>query len=188
MGSRLLSVDFWLAALVLGSLAFFNTWDFPIYLALYAAAVILAQYNRSGMQWELAYRFFGVIVVLGAGRRDFIPAVLPGLFITGRRDAAQPGLLYTRGASVGDVYAPLLLPVFAWLVLRWRQSGSQLVLARSALFSVGLVAALVAAFNSRGVVLLQANPGLAGIWGASDISALIRASIFWNESHLHGAG
>ena len=33
------SLEFWLAAVVLGGLAFLNTWDFPIYVALFAASV-----------------------------------------------------------------------------------------------------------------------------------------------------
>ena len=41
----------WLAAIVLGGLSFLNTWDFPIYLALFAAAVTLARLAWTGWRW-----------------------------------------------------------------------------------------------------------------------------------------
>ena len=46
--------DFWLTALALGSLAFLNTWDFPIYVALFSAAAVLNSFLRDGWRFEIS--------------------------------------------------------------------------------------------------------------------------------------
>ncbi len=56
-GAWLRTAEFWLAALALGGLSFLNTWDFPIYLVLFAAAVTLAHLARTGWHWGLAASF-----------------------------------------------------------------------------------------------------------------------------------
>jgi YYY domain-containing protein len=176
MGAHPRSTDFWLAALTLGSLSFLNTWDFPIYLALFAAAIILAQYLRSGWQTELVMRFLALLLLLGAaGGLLYLPFYLG---FSSQAGGLLPSLIFfTRGAHLWVMFAPLLLPLFAWLALELKQSGGQHVLARSALFSIGLMGGLWLLSILAGFVLLGSNPGLAGIWGAADASNLVGQSI-----------
>ena len=78
-------------ALALGGLAFLNTWDFPIYLALTAAACGLAHFRRGAGLWESVEEaaYTGVILGLGGvllyapfyvGFRSQAGGILPVLF------------------------------------------------------------------------------------------------------------
>jgi YYY domain-containing protein len=176
LGSRLRSPDFWLAALVLGSLAFFNTWDFPIYLALYAAAVVAAQYSLRGWDWSLVYRFLGTMLILGtAGGILYLPFYLG---FSSQAGGILPSLVFfTRGAHLWVMFAPLLLPIAIWLLWRMRRSGNRQAITHSILFAVGLVAGLWLLSSLMGILLLQTNPSLAGIYGAGEASGLIGVSI-----------
>ncbi len=56
---------FTFAALVLGGLAFLNTWDFPMYVGLFAGAFVLYQVRQSGWSWVRLREFIGLSVILG---------------------------------------------------------------------------------------------------------------------------
>lgn len=137
----IMRLDFWLAVLALGSLAFLNTWDFPIYIALYAAAFLTARIQGSGWGWarirEGLYlvgllSIFGVIVYAPfyAGFASQAGGILPSLSF------------FTRGAHFWVMFATLLVPILLWLVAelpgqdrrRWLRRG----LAWSAIVLFGL--------------------------------------------------
>ena len=112
--------DLWLAALVLGGLSFLNTWDFPIYLALFGAAYGLARYQAQGWHSRLlveALALCGVVGIAGIGL--YLP------FYTGFASQAKgllPSLVYfTRGTHLWIMFGSLLLPVLAWLLFTWRR-------------------------------------------------------------------
>ncbi len=76
---------FLLAAVALGGMAFLNTWDFPLYVFIFASAYALAGliyqgYSRSQALYQLLCDRPGA----GAVRWDTLPAFLPGILITGR--------------------------------------------------------------------------------------------------------
>ena len=76
--------EFVISALILGGLAFLNTWDFPIYVALVAGAYTLRRAQQRG--WELGriWDFLGLGVLLEVPRDSALPSVLFWFFFTGR--------------------------------------------------------------------------------------------------------
>ncbi len=135
---------FWLAAIVLGGLAFLNIWDFPIYVALFAATYTLVRFQQLG--WKLGPRlqdFMGLGIALGiAGIVIYLP------FYAGFSSQAGgilPSLaFFTRGIHFWIMFGVLLAPIIGWLVWLARQRGE---LHR---FGVGLKVAL----GITGVLLL----------------------------------
>ena len=110
-------------AVCLGGLAFLNTWDFPFYIALFAAAFALARMRRIGGGWGVGIgEFFRLAVALGImGIILYLPFYIG---FSSQAGGVLPNLVYpTRGAHLWVMFAPLLLPLFAFLVFRWRQTS-----------------------------------------------------------------
>ncbi len=105
---------FALAAVVLGGLAFLNTWDFPIYVALFLAALAARRSRSQGWvaQWKplltlgLALGVSGWLLYLPfyVGFSSQAGGVLPNL--------TTP----TRGVQFWVMFGVLLVPVGVWLV------------------------------------------------------------------------
>lgn len=172
------SADFWSAAMALGALSFLNTWDFPIYLALFTAAVVLARYLRMGLSWQLAFDFLITGVAVGlAGILLFLPFYLG---FSSQANGLVPSMVFfTRGVYFWVMFAPLLLPVFAWLIWQWLRGGSLQWLARGFLFGAGITGGLWLLSSLLGLVAVRVNPSIAGVWNASPdapivLNALIR--------------
>lgn len=106
--------------LVLGGLAFLNTWDLPIYVALLCAVWALADYRQNGWHFGIIWNFIGQAIVY------VILAVLFYLpFYIGFSSQAGgiiPSLVFhTRGIHFWVMFGPLLLPVLLlvlWLFAR----------------------------------------------------------------------
>jgi YYY domain-containing protein len=169
------SLEFWLTAVALGSLSFLNTWDFPIYLALFAAAVALAQLLRAGWSWQVVIDFFEALVFLGvAGVILYLPFYLG---FSSQANGVLPSLIFfTRGIYFWVMFGSLLLPIFLWLVWKWR-GGSTRALLQGLLFGVGLVGALWLVSSVYGMLKLGSDPNLAGIYGAAPGAPLVQESL-----------
>ena len=174
------TLDFWVLAVALGGLSFLNTWDFPIYVALFAAAVTLARYARSGLGWGLVFSFLETGFALGvAGIALYLP------FYTGFASQANgllPSLVFfTRGTFFWIMFGPLLLPIFGlliWQVWRRRSQPGGLSLRAGLVFATVAIAGLWLLSVAWGWGVLNADPGLAGIYGAGgQISYLLSESI-----------
>ncbi len=114
-------VDFWLAALVFGGLSFLNTWDFPIYLALFSAVYTLVRYRQEGWHfWARARDLAGTALALGAaGVGLYLPFYIG---FSSQAGGVLPSLaFFTRGIYFWIMFAPLLAPVGLWLAWRWLQ-------------------------------------------------------------------
>jgi YYY domain-containing protein len=112
--------DFWILSFFTGSLAFLNTWDFPIYVGLFAAVFLFRRYQNWG--WNLG-RFvefvtFGLITgVLGVllffpfyiGFSSQAGGFLPSLFF------------FTRGIHFWVMFLPLLFPICIWLIFNLKK-------------------------------------------------------------------
>lgn len=163
--------DMWLAAVVLGGLAFLNTWDFPIYLALFGAAYVLARYHCQGWQWQYVVDFILLCAVVGAaGIALYLPFYIG---FASQAGGILPSLVYsTRGIHFWVMFAPLLLPLLAWLVSLWVRHRSSLgthsavpsPLLVGLLFAVGIVGGLWLLSSLVGAVAAE-NNSLAGIYG-----------------------
>ncbi len=106
-----------LAAVALGGLAFLNTWDFPFYVALFAAAYGLRQlWQGKSRSWrELIGDFMVSGLLLGAlGGLLYLPFYLG---FSSQAGGLLPNLIYpTRGAHLWVMFATLLAPLFAYLL------------------------------------------------------------------------
>ncbi len=131
-------VEFWLAALVLGGLAFLNTWNFPIYVGLFTVTYVLVRYQQDGWRW----RRVGELIELGAAL-GLAGIVLYLPFYTGFASQAGgilPSLSYfTRGVYFWIMFVPLLLPLWAWFIWLWRQQGERPLLRQGLKFALIVV-------------------------------------------------
>ncbi len=172
--------DTWLAAVIFGGLAFLNTWDFPIYLALFGAAYLLAAYRRQGWRWSAVMDTALMVVSMGiAGIVLYLP------FYVGFQSQAGgllPSLIFfTRGTHFWLMFAPLLLPIAAWLVWKlWAGRNSASEPRKNAwvgavIVSGALVGGLWLASWGMGIIGLGRSPE---IWAADAASSpLLQALI-----------
>ncbi len=171
--------EFWLAALVLGGLAFLNIWDFPIYVGLYVAAYLMARVQAQG--WKL--RRLGEALILGV-LLGFAGVLLYLPFYTGFSSQAGgilPSLsFFTRGVHFWVMFASLLIPILFWLLheLRgenWRRIlGKGLGLAALIVFVPWLLSYLMGA---AGFALPGFAADLQGIQGGVEPSLVMLGSL-----------
>ncbi len=120
-------------ALVLGTLGFLNTWDFPIYWALMVGGIILARYARAMSEseetWQPWRRFFDTVwATLPEG---FVLGVLSILLyfpfwyaLRSQAGGALPNLFNaTHWPQFVVMFAPLLVPVLGVIVGAARYAG-----------------------------------------------------------------
>jgi len=112
-------VGFFLSALVLGGLAFLNTWDILIAAALIVFAYVLARANEDGWRWERLEDLFMLGLPLGlAAVVLYLPFYIG---FSSQAGGILPNLVNpTRGAHLWVMFAPLFIPLYAWLVYLWR--------------------------------------------------------------------
>ncbi len=128
-------------ALCLGSLAFLNTWDFPMYIALFAGAYTLAQVRERGWAWARAADFIWLALALGlAGIILYLPFYIG---FASQAGGLLPNLIYpTRGAHLWVMFGLFFVPLFAYLAYLWRRTGDRYRLGRgfmvAAAFTIGL--------------------------------------------------
>jgi len=107
---------FLLAALCLGGIAFLNTWDFPFFLALFSAAYAINCTLHERKRITSAIIDFislsfslGVVAIL-----LYLPFYLG---FSSQAGGILPNLIYiTRGAHLWVMFAPLLIPIFIFLL------------------------------------------------------------------------
>ncbi len=105
--------------LLLGGLAFLNTWDILVGFALVAGAYILSRALESGWTWERVKDLFAICIPMG-----LLAIFLYLPFYVGFQSQAG-GILPnldspTRGAQLWVMFGPLFLALLAYLVYLWR--------------------------------------------------------------------
>ncbi|GAB4500971.1 MAG: DUF2298 domain-containing protein [Anaerolineales bacterium] len=105
---------FALLAVTLGGLAFLNTWDFPTYLALTAAAFVLLRVRESGWGWVRAEEALRLALPLGAAS---VLLYLPFyLGFSSQAGGILPNVVHpTRGAYLWIMFGALFVPIFLLL-------------------------------------------------------------------------
>jgi YYY domain-containing protein len=106
---------FFLTAIVLGGLAFLNTWDILAYTALVLGAYVLARVRERGWSWERLEDFFALGLPLGLLA---LLLYLPFYFsFSSQAGGVLPNLIYpTRGAHLWVMFGALLVPIFVYLI------------------------------------------------------------------------
>ncbi len=133
------SHEFWLSAVLLGSLAFLNTWDFPIYVALYSAAFTLVRYQQNGWNRSRVADFITMGLMMGvSGVLLYLPFYIG---FASQAGGLLPSLIfYTRGVQFWVMFAPLLVPILAWLF--WQKKDQRTEIRQGMKYAALVVAGL----------------------------------------------
>lgn len=153
--------------LILGALAFLNTWDYPIYLALFAGALAIARYrHRADSRW-LGDSVIVTMLLSAIGLLAYFP-----FFLSLRSQAGGIGLVpahiktqYQQFLLMFGVQFTLILCFLATVLrTRWAELRAArppaLALACGAVLAVATVAALAATWWTAGLCFFTL--GLAG--------------------------
>jgi YYY domain-containing protein len=176
-----------LAALALGGLAFLNTWDFPIYLALFAGAYALKRAGEAGWAWGRLADFAGLgAVVGGAGVVLYLPFYVG---FSSQAGGFLPNLLNpTRGAHLWVMFGTLLMPLFLYLVFHWRETGGRL--GQGLWLGAGFVLLLLVFALAVGGLAALTPAGQQGInlLGAPDAASFLREGMTRRVTGIAGVG
>jgi len=122
------SLTLLLYALVLGGLAFLNTWDLPFYLVLFAGAYTVRRWLLPG---ETAHYSIGRALVDFASAMLALGAISILLYLpfylgfSSQAGGIIPNLIFpTRGAQLWVMFGTLLLPLLAYLAYLWRKHSA----------------------------------------------------------------
>jgi len=111
---------FLFSALVIGGLAFLNTWDILIAATLVVAAYVCWRANENGWNWQRLEDLFLLGLPLG-----ILSVLLYFPFYLGFSSQAGgilPNFMYpTRGMHLWVMWGTLLIPIFAYLIYLWRE-------------------------------------------------------------------
>ncbi len=170
--------DFWITALILGGLAFLNTWDFPIYVALVSAVYALKRSRVLGWSFARGLDFVEIGGMLGiSGIILYFPFYLG---FDSQAGGILPSLgFFTRGIYFWVMFAPFLLPILVWLWMFYRKHGSRVQLFRGIKITLGLFLGLFGFSYVAGWLGLQTSLGglLAGLQGGGTSEPLLLGSI-----------
>lgn len=157
IAASLKSFDFWPTVIILGGLAFLNTWDFPIYVALTAAVYVWLRTVQNGWNRQRLVEFIKLGLLLGiAGVLLYLPFYIG---FSSQAGGLLPSLAFhTRGVYFLVMFLPLLLPIGVWLVNRMAGREKRQDLKTGLKVGAGLVAALW-------IMMI----GLAGLFQAGDM-------------------
>jgi len=140
-----------IGGVLIGGLAFLNTWDFPIYLAICLGATWLG-WRRSTVRtsWRPIVLRWAALIALG------VTAYLP--FYIGFASQAGgivPNLIFvTKAQQLLVMFAPLLVPIVGWMIVLARDAGNPPDWHRGAFAGIGVVIGLfVLSFFLGGILL-----------------------------------
>ena len=116
---RIRPAGFILAAIALGGMAFLNTWDFPILMALFCSAYVLTFVLSEGWSWSRLWDFLELAIPLG-----ILSILLYLPFYVGFQSQAGgilPNLVNpSRGAHLWVMFGPFFILLFVFLLYQWR--------------------------------------------------------------------
>ncbi len=175
----------WGSAVVLGGLAFLNTWDFPIYFGLVILARLFHSAKYGGWSkalfWELA------LWSLLAGTLSILLYLPFYLGFSSQAGGLLPNIIFpTRGAYIWVMFLPLLVPIF-WFggIKIWRLKNSVIEGVLGTLFLITALAILstllgwVASSLPEGAALINSQ-------GYATFSQILEAALGRRLAYLGG--
>ena len=177
---RIRPVGFVAAAVVLGGMAFLNTWDFPILLTLFCSAYVLTVVMSEGWAWSRALDFLELAIPLG-----ILSVLLYLPFYIGFQSQAGgilPNLVNpSRGAHLWVMFGPFFILLFAYLVYQWRGVKAAANWKAAWLIALGSVTALFLFSWVLAYVVNLVRPevldGFLASQGVSDIGAIAAGAV-----------
>jgi YYY domain-containing protein len=106
---------FWSAALLFGSLAFMNIWDFPIYVGLTSAGIVLARYISNGWNRNRIIEFLETGLAFGiTGAILYLPFYIG---FSSQAGGLLPSLaFFTPGKNLWVMFGVLFVPILLGLL------------------------------------------------------------------------
>jgi YYY domain-containing protein len=158
-------------AVALGGMAFLNTWDFPIYLALVCGALILMLVQERGWSWDLLEDFLKFSIPLAV-----LSIILYLPFYIGFSSQAggiAPNVIFpTRAVYLWIMFGVLFVPLFAFLVYlrdkeraNWKTGFLLAIGVTLFLWIFSTVTALIMAQTDVGQQLISSQ-GVSSTWDA----------------------
>ena len=149
---------FFIISLMLGGLAFLNTWDILIAGALIVFSYVLARVREAGWGWERLEDIFllGIPMVLTA----YVMYLPFFIGFDSQAGGFLPSFMYpTRGAQLWVMWGTLFVPLVAYLIyLRGNKTPAHW---RAGIFaSLGIVLALFVIMFAVGFLVLRLRPDL----------------------------
>src|SRR6266487_2578710 len=151
-------VGFFTIALVLGGLAFLNTWDILIAGALIVFSYALARVHESGWGWE---RIEDVLLLgVPATLTAFVMYLPFYIGFDSQAGGILPNFMYpTRGAQLWAMWGTLFIPLFTYLFYLWR-SKTPAEWRKGVLTVFGILITLFVAMFVVGLLALKLKPDL----------------------------
>ncbi len=142
MGAWIKRGEFWVTSLAVGALGFFNTWDFPIYVALFSAVFTLVRVQQIGWDWrQRLYDFFKIGISLGIA--GFGLYVLFYIGFSSQAGGILPSMIFfTRGVNFWIMFGSLLIPLVIWQLWLRRNMTGRFVFRTGFLFAALVVGIL----------------------------------------------
>jgi YYY domain-containing protein len=155
---RLSKTGFLVSALVLGGLAFLNTWDVLPGAALIVFSYALARVRESGWGWERIedVLLFGIPALVMAYLM-YLPFFVS---FDSQAGGVVPNFMFpTRGAHLWVMWGTLFVPLLAFLFYLWRR-GTPANWRAGVLTGLGIVLTLTALMFAIGFLALRLRPDL----------------------------
>jgi len=155
---RINKTGFFTIALVLGGLAFLNTWDILIAGALIVFSYALARVRGAGWGWE---RIEDILLLgIPVGLTAFLMYILFYIGFDSQAGGLTPNFMYpTRGVQLWVMWGTLFIPLFAYLIYLWQTKTPAHW--RAGIFtSLGILIVLIAAMFVLGFMALRLRPEL----------------------------
>ncbi len=173
--------------LLLGGLAFLNTWDILVAAVLIVGSYVLSRVRESGWAWERAEDVFVLGIPLGIF--SFLLYLLFYIGFSSQLGGILPNLVYpTRGAHLWIMLVTLLLPLYAYLIYLWRSEKRTGRWRLAFWLSLGLVLSLWVISWLIGLVIRTAAPEVGDLFlqmqGVTDMGALFVQAGLKRLSHI----
>ena len=155
---RISKAGFFTSALVLGGLAFLNTWDILPGAALVVFSYALARVRESGWDWERIedILLLGIPVVIMA----YVMYLPFFIGFDSQAGGIVPNFMFpTRGAHLWVMWGTLFIPLFAYLIHLWRTKTPAYWRA-GILTTLGILIVLIVAMFVLGFMALRIRPEL----------------------------
>jgi YYY domain-containing protein len=155
---RISKAGFFTSALVLGGLAFLNTWDILPGAALVVFSYALARVRESGWDWERIedILLLGIPVVIMA----YVMYLPFFIGFDSQAGGIVPNFMFpTRAAHLWVMWGTLFIPLFAYLIYLWRTKTPAHWRA-GILTTLGILIVLIVAMFVLGFMALRIRPEL----------------------------
>jgi YYY domain-containing protein len=155
---RISKTGFFVSALVLGGLAFLNTWDILTGAALIVFSYALFRVAESGWGWE---RIEDILLLgIPLGLTAFVMYLPFYVGFDSQAGGIVPSFMYpTRGAQLWVMWGTLFVPLFAFLIHLWR-ARTPANWRAGILTVLGTLLALFVAMFAVGFLALRLKPEL----------------------------